>query len=198
MQDTLAGRLRPKIIAIVVLLIVQCLSGLYFSLILIAELLAPGHPVIVSGISIFTGFAAGVALVVALASPVIAWGLWTLKPWARQRCTLLELLSLGIGAFELLEPRLVSSIAPITCLVIAALILVVLYVGQDVRAAIIQYIAGAPGSCNHPEIMIWRGVHIWTVQLRYRMRINGALQERRAMSMGERVASGEAWLLRSG
>jgi len=134
MQDTLAGRLRPKIIAIVVLLIVQCLSGLYFSLILIAELLAPGHPVIVSGISIFTGFAAGVALVVALASPVIAWGLWTLKPWARQRCTLLELLSLGIGAFELLEPRLVSSIAPITCLVIAALILVVLYVGPDVRA----------------------------------------------------------------
>jgi len=138
MQDTLAGRrshrLRPKIIAIVVLLLVQCLSGLYFSLILIADLLAPGSPVIVSGISIFTGFAAGVALVVALASPVIAWGLWTLKPWARQRCTLLELLSLGIGAFELLEPRLVSSIAPITCLVIAALILVVLYVGPDVRA----------------------------------------------------------------
>jgi len=134
MQDTLSGGLRPKIIAIVVLLIVQCLSGLYFSLILIAELLAPGHPVIVSGISIFTGFAAGVALVVALASPVIAWGLWTLKPWARQRCTLLELLSLGIGAFELLEPRLVSSIAPITRLVIAALILVVLYVGSGVRA----------------------------------------------------------------
>src|SRR5436190_4783672 len=131
MQDTLSGRLRPKIIAIVVLLIVQCLSGLYFSLILIAELLAPGHPVIVSGISIFTGFAAGVALVVALASPVIAWGLWTLKPWARQRCTLLELLSLAIGAIELLEPG-VSSMAPITRLVIAALILVILYVGSGV------------------------------------------------------------------
>src|SRR6266480_5971158 len=56
MQDTLAGRLRPKIIAIVVLLIVQCLSGLYFSLILIAELLAPGRPVIVSGISILQVF----------------------------------------------------------------------------------------------------------------------------------------------
>ena len=131
MQDTLSGGLRPKIIAIVVLLIVQCLSGLYFSLILIAELLAPGHPVIVSGISIFTGFAAGVALVVALASPVIAWGLWTLKPWARQRCTLLELMSLAIGAIELLEPG-VSSMAPITRLVIAALILVLLYVGSGV------------------------------------------------------------------
>jgi hypothetical protein len=73
-------------------------------------------------------------LAVALASPVIAWGLWTHKPWARQRCTLLELLSLGIGAFELLEPGLVSSIAPITRLVIAALILVILYVGSGVRA----------------------------------------------------------------
>src|SRR5436309_4423921 len=137
MQDTLAGRrshrLRPKIIAIVVLLLVQCLSGLYFSLILIADLLAPGRPVIVKGISITTGPAAGVALVVALASPVIAWGLWTLKPWARQRCTLLELMSLAIGAIELLEPG-VSSMAPITRLVIAALILVLLYVGSGVRA----------------------------------------------------------------
>src|SRR5207237_3495874 len=110
------------------------LSALDFSRMLIPDLLAPVRPVIVSCISIFTSFAAGVALVVALASPVIAWGLWTLKPWARQRCTLLELLSLGIGAFELLEPRLVSSIAPITCLAFAALILVVLYVGPDVRA----------------------------------------------------------------
>ena len=137
MQDTLAGRrshrLRPKIIAIVALLIVQCLVGLYFSLFLLADLLAPGRPVIVKGISIIIGPAAGVALVVALASPVIAWGLWTLKPWARQRCTLLELMSLGIGAIELLEPG-VSSIVPITRLVIAALILVLLYVGPGVRA----------------------------------------------------------------
>ncbi len=133
MQDTLADRLRPKIIAIVVLLIVQGLLGLYFSLFLLADLLAPGRPVIVKGISIITGPAAGVALAVALASPVIAWGLWTLKPWVRQRCTLLELLSLGIGAIELLEPG-VSSIAPVTRLVIAALILVLLYVGPGVRA----------------------------------------------------------------
>src|SRR5437660_12505270 len=134
MQETLADRLRPKIMVIVLLLIVQCLLGLYFSLFLLARLLAPGSPFIVKGISITTGPAAGVALVVALASPVIAWGLWTLKPWARQRCTLLELMSLAIGAIELLEPGLVSSIAPITRLVIAALILVILYVGSGVRA----------------------------------------------------------------
>jgi hypothetical protein len=137
MQDTLAGgsshKLRPKIMFIVVLLIVQGLLGLYFSLFLLARLLAPGSPVIVKGISIITGPATGVALAVALASPVIAWGLWTLKPWARQRCTLLELMSLGIGAIELLEPG-VNSVAPITRLVIAALILAALYVGTGVRA----------------------------------------------------------------
>jgi hypothetical protein len=83
-------------IAIVVLLIIQCILGLLFSLPFLAYLLAPGRPVIVTGTSLLTGPLAGAALAVALASPIIAWWLWTLKPWAPQRTLLLEIMGLVI------------------------------------------------------------------------------------------------------
>ena len=97
MQDVmLAGRSLGRI-AIVVLLIIQCILGLLFSLPFLVYLLAPGRPVIVTGTSILTGPLAGAAVAVALASPIIAWGLWMLKPWAAQRTLLLEIMSLVIG-----------------------------------------------------------------------------------------------------
>src|SRR6266581_5100859 len=104
MQDVmLPGRSLGRI-AIVVLLIIQCILGLLFSLPFLANLLAPGRPVIVTGTSILTGPLAGAALAVALASPIIAWGLWMLKRWAPQRTLLLEILSLGVWVLEFTQP----------------------------------------------------------------------------------------------
>jgi hypothetical protein len=118
---------------IVVLLAVQGIAGLLFSLFLLAQLLAPGRPVIVSGISIIAGPVAGAALVVAIASPILAWSLWMAKSWVHQRLALLELFSLAIGAVELLEPGINKGV-PIARMVIAALILIAFYVGRDLRA----------------------------------------------------------------
>jgi len=113
--------------AIIILLIIQGILMLLFSLSLLVVLLAPGRPVIVHGASIYAGPAAGVALVVALASPIIAWGLWTMKHWGFQRTVLLEIFSLGVGVLELTEPGL-NLWTPITLMIIAALILICLYV----------------------------------------------------------------------
>lgn len=98
MQDMMLGGRSSGRIAIVVLLIIQCILGLLFSLPFMAELLVPGRPVIVTGTAILTGPIAGAALGVALASPIIAWGLWMLKRWSSQRTLLLEIMSLVIGA----------------------------------------------------------------------------------------------------
>ena len=103
--EMLAGRSLVRI-AIVVLLIIQCILGLLFSLPFLADLLAPGRPVIVTGTSILTGPLAGAALAVALASPIIAWGLWMLKPWAPQRTLLLEIMSLVIGGLSITQAEI--------------------------------------------------------------------------------------------
>lgn len=121
------------IMVIVILLTIQTILGLFFSLPLLAELLAPGRPVIVSGAAIFAGPADGIALVVALASPIIAWGVWMLKPWARKRVVLLEIFSLGIGAFELIEPG-VNRAVSLTYIIMAALLLICLYAGPNRHA----------------------------------------------------------------
>jgi hypothetical protein len=116
-----------------VLLSIQGILGLLFSLPLLAGLLAPGRPVIVSGRAIFAGPAGGVSLVVALASFVIAWGLWMWKPWAHQRTVLLEIISLALWAFELIEPDINRGV-PLARMIIAALILVCLYASPSLRA----------------------------------------------------------------
>ncbi len=127
MQNTISRRRPLGFMAIIILLIIQGILMLLFSLSLLVVLLAPGRPVIVHGASIYAGPAAGVALVVALASPIIAWGLWTMKHWGFQRTVLLEIFSLGVGVLELTEPGL-NLWTPITLMIIAALILICLYV----------------------------------------------------------------------
>jgi hypothetical protein len=133
MQDVmLAGRSLGRI-AIVVLLIIQCILGLLFSLPFLADLLAPGRPVIVTGTSILTGPIAGAALGVALASPIIAWGLWMFKRWAPQRTLLLEIMSLVIGvlAFTQAEINRTLLLSLIGC---AVLILLCWFADPGVRA----------------------------------------------------------------
>jgi hypothetical protein len=132
MQDIITRKHSLVITAIVVLLSFQGILGLLFSLSRLAGLLAPGGSIIVRGVSIFVGPAGGISLVVALASPIIAWGFWMLKPWAHQRALLIELISLVIGAFELLDPG-VNRGVPAARIIIAALILICLYASSGVR-----------------------------------------------------------------
>jgi hypothetical protein len=133
MQDMIQRGHSLGSIVTVVFLSIQGVLGLLFSLPLLAGLLAPGRPVIVSGTAIFAGPAGGVSLVVALASFVTAWGLWMWKPWAHQRTVLLEIISLALGAFELIEPD-INRGAPLARMIIAALILICLYASPSVRA----------------------------------------------------------------
>ena len=134
MQHVLARGRSLGMIAIIVLLSIQGILGLLFSLPWLAELLAPGNPVIVGNVSLITGpVAGGAALGVALASPIIAWGLWVKKRWAPQRTVLLEILSLGVGVLAFTRPEsnrglLYSSI------VIAVLILICWSIDPSVRA----------------------------------------------------------------
>ncbi len=133
MQDAMLPGRSPGRIAIVVLLIIQCILGLLFSLPFLAYLLAPGRPVIVTGLSIFTGPIAGAALGVALASPIIAWGLWMLKPWAPQRILLLEIMSLVIGMLAFTWPE-INRVLLLTLIGIEVLILLCWFADPGIRA----------------------------------------------------------------
>lgn len=134
MQDMmLRGRSSGRI-AIVVLLIIQCILGLLFSLPSLADQLAPGRPVIVTGSAILTGPIAGAALAVALASPIIAWGLWMLKPWSSQRTLLLEIMGLVIiGVLAFTEPE-INRVLLLTLISIEVLILLCWYADPSVHA----------------------------------------------------------------
>jgi hypothetical protein len=122
--------------ATIVLLDCQALLGLLLGVSLLARLLAPGSPIIISGAAIFAGPAGGAFLVVVLASPILAWGLWMAKPWAHMRTKLLEFICLGIGAFELVfafvKPDVTRG-ACFTLMGIAILILICLYTGTAIR-----------------------------------------------------------------
>ncbi len=137
MQDMITHRHPLMTTTIVVLLNIQAILGLFLGLSLMARLLAPGSPIIIAGAAIFAGPAGGALLVVALASPIIAWGLWMAKPWARFRTVLLEIVSLSIGAFELVFELVKPDVTRGVCLTlmgIAVLILLCLYVGPGIRA----------------------------------------------------------------
>ena len=133
MQHMIARGRSLGMIAIIVLLSIQSILGLLFSLPWLADLLAPGRPVIVTGAAIFTGPAAGIALGVALASPIIAWGLWMRKRWAPQRTVLLEILSLGVGVLAFTAPGINRGLL-FTSLAIAVLILLCRSIDPSVRA----------------------------------------------------------------
>jgi hypothetical protein len=133
MQHMIARGRSLGTIAIVVLLSIQGILGLLFSLPWLADLLAPGRPVIVTGAAIFTGPAAGMALGVALASPIIAWGLWMRKRWAPQRTVLLEILSLGVGVLAFTAPGINRGLL-FAGLAIAVLILLCWSIDPSVRA----------------------------------------------------------------
>ena len=120
-------------IAIVVLLIIQCILGLLFSLPFLVDLLAPDRPVIVTGTSILTGPLAGAALAVALASPIIAWGMWMLKRWAAHRTLLLEIMGLVIGILAFTQSG-INRTLQLALIGVAILILLCWFVDPGIRA----------------------------------------------------------------
>jgi hypothetical protein len=136
MQDMLTRRHPLMTTAIVVLLNIQAILGLYFSLSLITRLLAPGSPIIIGGLTALADTLGGASLVVALASPIIAWGLWMAKPWTRSRTVLLEIVSLVICAFELMFVLKFDVIwgVCVALIGVAALILLCLYAGPRIHA----------------------------------------------------------------
>ena len=132
MQGMMFRGRSPGRIAIVVLLIIQCILGLLFSLPFLADLLAPGRPVIVTGTSILTGPIAGAALGVALASLIVAWGLWMLKPWSSLRTLLLEIMSLAIGVLVFTQAEINRTLL-LTLIGCAILILLCWFADPGVR-----------------------------------------------------------------
>ena len=92
-----------------------------------------GRPVIVTGTSILTGPIAGAALGLALASPIIAWGLWMLKRWAPQRTLLLEIMSLVIGVLAFTQAD-INRMLLLTLIGCAILILLCWFADPGVRA----------------------------------------------------------------
>jgi hypothetical protein len=137
MQDILTRRQPLLTTAMVVLLNIQAILGLFFSLTLITRLLAPGSPIIQSRVAEVADVIGGASLVVALASPLIAWGVWMAKPWARSRTVLLEIISLVICAFELMFVLVPFDVIWGVCLAlmgVAALILLCLYAGPRIGA----------------------------------------------------------------
>src|SRR6266516_3436674 len=137
MQDILTRRHRLLTTAMVVLLIIQAILGLFFSLSLITRLLAPGGPIIQGVASELADVIGGASLVVALASPIMAWGVWMAKPWARSRTGLLEIVSLVLRAFGLVFVLGQFDVIWRVCLAlmgVAALILLCLYAGSRIHA----------------------------------------------------------------
>src|SRR5438045_3891094 len=121
MQDMITRKHPLLITASVVLLNIQAILGVFFGLSLIARLLAPGSSIIIKGAAIFAGPIGGAPLVAALASPIIAWGLWTAKPWAHSRTVLLESIVLGVGAFELVFELVKLDVTMGVCLALMGL-----------------------------------------------------------------------------
>jgi hypothetical protein len=113
-------------IAIVLLLIVQGILGLFYSISQLTILLAPNQPIIVKGINIVTGPFAGISLAAAIGSFIIACGIWTWRPWAHQRTILLEMISLVLAAFDFIAPH-VSKTVPLARVILVVLILLFLF-----------------------------------------------------------------------
>ncbi len=110
----------------VLLLIVQGILGLFYSISQLIILLAPNQPIIVSGINIFTGPFAGISLAAALGSFVIACSIWTWRHWAQQRTILLEIIILVLAAFDVIDPH-INKTVPLALVILVALILLCLF-----------------------------------------------------------------------
>ena len=84
---------------------------------------------------VFAGILGGVLLIIAVLSLLVAWGLWTLKPWAFWFTVIIQIFSL-LSSISLLTQTGNSTVTTTTSNIIFALvILIYLFADRNVRAA---------------------------------------------------------------
>lgn len=88
-------------------------------------------PVIVDAVA---GVALVIAILIAVASLVLGWGLWTLKPWAFWATVIVEVLTIADHLLGWLTHHL-GTTSSITEIVIPVIIIVYLFADRNVRAA---------------------------------------------------------------
>ena len=112
------GRSRPLGITIIAIIV-----AIYGVLSIIAGIGLLSAGVTVPGV---------IGLILGVLQLILAWGLWTLHPWAFWATVVLEVLALIEGIFTLTQGSAASGIIGI---VIALIVLIYLFADRNVRAA---------------------------------------------------------------
>ena len=90
---------------------------------------------IIGGIGLLTGGVTAlgiITLILSVLELILAWGLWTLQPWAFWATVILEVLALLNGIFAFTQG---NTTAGIVAIVIALVVLIYLFADRNVRAA---------------------------------------------------------------
>jgi len=130
MQQELAGRRRPLGITIIAILlfisaIIEIIGGIS-SVIGGFALIGPLGDVLLGWFPLALG----------IVELILAWGLWTLKPWAYWGTIAVEILNILIHFFDFLGlPRTHSFLAVVSGGIISIIILIYLLVDRNVRRA---------------------------------------------------------------
>lgn len=125
-MDNISDVANKRLIGITILVIMVLIQGV-FELLGIATAFVAFTGVLATGVGIAN-------LSLAVATFVLVWGLWTLKPWAFWATVVIEALSLVVRLFTILQPNAqVSSI--LLRMILPLLILVYLFANRNIRAA---------------------------------------------------------------
>ena len=122
-MQNITGRSRP--LGITIIAIIMAIQGILGIIAGILSLTASGaNPAFaVAGI---------ITLILGVLYLVLAWGLWTLQPWAFWATVVLEVIALINGIFALSQHNTSTGLLNI---VIALIILIYLFADRNVRAA---------------------------------------------------------------
>ena len=122
-MQNLTGRSRPLGITIIaIILAIQGILGIIGGILLLAGSGGSG-PLVLAAI---------ITLVLGVLYLILAWGLWTLQPWAFWTTVVLEVIALINGIFALGQHNAGPGIIGI---VIALIVLIYLFADRNVRAA---------------------------------------------------------------
>ena len=87
---------------------------------------------IIGGILLLGTIPGVIALILGILELILAWGLWTLQPWAFWATVIIEVITLLDGIFALVRGTAGPGIVTI---VIALIVLIYLFADRNVRAA---------------------------------------------------------------
>lgn len=120
-MQNITGRTRP--LGITIIAIILGIEGILSIIAGILLLAGSGGSLVVPGI---------IALILGVLYLIVAWGLWTLQPWAFWTTVVLEVITLINGIIALTQHNAGTGIFYI---VISLIILVYLFADRNVRAA---------------------------------------------------------------